>query len=152
MISGELEDKNDFWKSEYNESQNILYMNINLIYIHFLLINLFLLYPIQFSHSVLSDSMQPHGFQHATLPCPSPTSRDYSISCLSSRWCHPTISSSVVLFSSHLQSFSASGSFAMSQFFPSGGQSTGVSPSASALPMNTQDQFPLGLTGWIFLQ
>ena len=97
-------------------------------------------------------TLQPHGLQHARLPCPSPIPRAYSNSCPSSRWCHPTISSSVVPFSSHLQLFSASGSFPMSQFFASGGQSTGVSASASVFPMNIQDWFPLRLTGWISLQ
>ena len=106
----------------------------------------------QFSHSVMSDSLRPHGLQHARLPCPSPTSRAYSNSCPSHWWCHPTISSSVVPFYSYLQSFPASGSFPMSQFFASGGQSTGVSASASILPMNIQDWFPLGWTGWISLQ
>ena len=90
--------------------------------------------------------LRPHGLQHTRLPCPSPTPRVYPNSC------HPTISSSVVPFSSHLQSFPASGSFQMSQFFTSGGQSTGVSASASVLPMNTQDWSPLGWTGWISLQ
>ena len=84
----------------------------------------------------MSDCLQPHGLQHARLPYPSPTPRPCSNSCPSSQWCHPTISSSVVPFSSHLQSFPASGSFQMSQFFTSGGQSTGVSASASVLPMN----------------
>ena len=82
---------------------------------------------IQFSHSVMPDSLQPHGLQHARLPCPSPTSRACSNSCLSGRWCHPTISSSVIPFSSCLQSFPASGSFPVSQFFASGGQSNGAS-------------------------
>ena len=104
-----------------------------------------------FSCSVVSDSLWPHGLQHTRLPCPSPTPRVYSNSCPSSRWCHPTISSSVVPFSSHLQSF-PSGSFPMSQFFIQGGQSIGVSASASVLPMNIQDWFPLGLTGLISLQ
>ena len=105
---------------------------------------------IQFSCSVVSDSLQPHGLQHNKLPCPSPTPGVYSNSCPLSQWCHPTISSSMVPFSSHLQSFPASGCFPMSQFFPSGGQSTGVS--ASILPMNIQDWSPLGWTGWISLQ
>ena len=105
----------------------------------------------QFSCSVMSDSLRPHGLQHTRLPCPSPAPRAYENSCPSSRWCHPTISSSVVPFSP-LQSFSASGSFQMSQFFASGGQSIGVSASASVLPMNIQDWFPLGWTGWISLQ
>ena len=104
---------------------------------------------VQFSHSVVSDSLQPHG--HARPPCPSPTSRVYSNSCPLSQWCHPTISSSVVPFSSCPQSFPASGSFQMSQFFTSGGQSIGVSASASVLPVNIQDRFPLGWTGWISL-
>ena len=95
----------------------------------------------------MSDSLQSHGLQHARLPCPSPTHRAYSNSCPSSGWCHPTISSSVIPFSSCLQSFPASGSFPMSQFFVSGGQSIGVSASASVLPMNIQDSFPLALTG-----
>ena len=107
---------------------------------------------VQFSCSVVSDSLWPHGLQHTRLPCPSPTPRACSNSCPSSRWCHPTISSSVIPFSSCLQSFSASGSFQMSQFFPSGGQSIGVSASASVLPMNIQDWFPLGWTGWNSLQ
>ena len=107
---------------------------------------------VQFSRSVVSNSLRPHGLQHARLPCPSPTPRVYSNSCPLCQWCHPIISSSVVPFSSCLQSFPASGSFPMSQFFTSGGQSIGVSASASVLPMNIQDWFPLGLTGWIFLQ
>ena len=102
----------------------------------------------QFSHSVMSDSLWPHGPQHA---CPSPTPGVYPNSCPSSRWCHPTISSSVIAFSACPQSFSASGSFQMSQFFTSGGQSIGVSASASVLPMNTQD-WSLGWPGWISLQ
>ena len=105
-----------------------------------------------FSHSVVSDSLQPHGLHHTRLPCPPPTPRAYSNSCPSSQWCHPIISSSVVPFSSCLQSFPASGSFPMSQFFSSGGQSIGASASASVLPTNIQDWFPLGLTVWISLQ
>ena len=101
-----------------------------------------------FSRSVMSDSLRPHESQHARPPCPSPTPRVYSNSCPSSRWCHPAISSSVVPFSSCLQSCPAS----ESQFFASGGQSIGVSASTSVLPMNTQDWFPLGCTGWISLQ
>jgi len=107
---------------------------------------------VQFTCSVMSDSLQPLELQHARLPCPSPTPRAYSNSCPLSRWCHPTISFSVVPFSSHLQSFPASGSFQMSQFLTSSGQSIGVSASTSVLPMNTQDWFPLGWTGWISLQ
>ena len=105
---------------------------------------------VQFS-SVVSDSLRPHELQHSRLPCPSPTPGVYSNSCASSRWCHPTISSSVIPFSSRLQSFPASGSFLMSQFFTSGGQSIGVSASASVLPMTTQDWSPLGWTDWISL-
>ena len=104
---------------------------------------------VQFSHSVMSDSLQPHGLQHTRLPCPSPTPGACSNSCPSSWWYHPTISSSVIPFSFCLQSFPVSGSFLMSQFFASGSQSIGVSDSASVLPMNTQDWFPLGLTGLI---
>ena len=107
---------------------------------------------IHFGCSVVSDSLRPHGLQHSRSPCPSPTSRVYSNSCPLSWWCHPTISFSVVPFSSHLQSFPPSGSFQMSQLFTSGSQSIGVSVSASVLPMNTQDWSPLGWTGWISLQ
>ena len=107
---------------------------------------------VQLSYSVVSDSLRPFGLQHARLPCPSPTPKTCSNSCPSSQWCHPTISSSVIPFSFHLQSFPASGSFQRSQFFTSGGQSIGVSASASAFPMNIQDWFPLGWTGWISLQ
>ena len=107
---------------------------------------------VQFSHWVMSESLQPHGLQHTRPPCPSPTPRIYSNSRPLTRWCHPAISSSVVPFSSRLQSFPASGSFQMSQFFPSGSQSIGVSASASVPPMNIQDWFPLGWTGWISLQ
>ena len=107
---------------------------------------------VQFSCSVMFDSLQPHGLYHARPPCPSPGPRACSNSCPSSQWCHPAISSSVIPFSSCLQSFLASGSFPMSQFFTSGGQSIGASASALVLPMNIQDWFPLGLTGWISLQ
>ena len=106
----------------------------------------------QFSCSVVSDTLLPHGLQHARLLCLSPTPGAYSNSCPLSWWCQPTISSSVVPFSSHLQFFRASGSFQMSQFFTSSGQSIGVSASASVLPMNIQDRFPLGWTDWISLQ
>ena len=102
-----------------------------------------------FRHSVVSNSLWLRGLQHARPPCPSPTPGVYSNSCALSWWCHPTNSSSVVPFSSHLESFPASGSFQMSQLFASGGQSIGVSASASVLPMNTQDWSPLGCTGWI---
>ena len=106
----------------------------------------------QFSRPVMSNSVWPHGLQNARLPCPLPTPRAYSNSSPLSRWCHPTISFSVLPFSSCLQSFPASGSFPISQFFASGGQSTGVSDLASVLPMNIQDWFPLGWTGWMSLQ
>ena len=106
---------------------------------------------VQFSHSVVSDSLWPHEPQHARPPCPLPTPGVYPNPCPLSRWCHPTISSSVAPFSSCPQSFPASGSFPMSQLFAPGGQSIGVSASTSVLPMNTQD-WPLGWTGWISLQ
>ena len=103
-----------------------------------------------FSHSVMSDSLQPHGLQHARLPCPSAFPGVCSHSCPLNRWCHPTISSSVVPFSSCLQSFPASGSFPMSQLFASSGRHIGASPSViSFFPMNIQGWFPLGLTGLI---
>ena len=100
----------------------------------------------------MSDSLKPHGLQQARPPCPSPTPRVYSNSYPLSRWCHPTISSSAIPFSSCLQSFPGSGSFLMSWLFPSGSQSIGVSTSTSVLPMNIQDWFPLGSTGWISSQ
>ena len=112
------------------------------------------LYPwVQFSSVAQSClTLRSHGLQHTRLPCPWPTPRAHSNSCPSSQWCHPTISSSVVPFSSCRQSFPASGSFPMSQFSASGGQSIGMSASPSVLPMNIQDWFPLGWTGWISLQ
>ena len=106
----------------------------------------------QFSCSVMSDSLRPHGLQHTRLPCPSPTPWTYSNSCPLSWWCHPIISTFVFSFSFHLQSFPASGSFLMSQFFASDSQSIGASAWASVLPMIIQDWFPLGWTGWISLQ
>ena len=107
---------------------------------------------VQFSHSVMSDSLRLHEPHHARPPCPSPTPGVHTNPCPLSRWCHPTISSSVVLFSSYPQSFPVSGSYPMSQLFASGGQSIGVSASTSVLPMNTQNWSPLGWTGWISLQ
>ena len=107
---------------------------------------------VQFSHSVMSNTLWPLGLQHARPLCPSPIPRAYSNSCPPSWWCHPAISSSVIPFSSCLQSFPASGSFPVSQFFASSGQSIGISASSSVLPMNIQDWFPLGWTGWISLQ
>ena len=106
----------------------------------------------QFSHSIVSNSLRPHELQHSRLPCPSPTPGSYSNSCPLSQWCHPTISSSLFPFSACLQSFPASGSFLMSRVFVLGGQSIGASASASVLPMNIQDWFPLGWTGWISWQ
>ena len=106
---------------------------------------------VQFSHSFVSDSLWPHELQYARLPCPSPSPGLHSNSCPSSQWCHPAISSSVVPFSSCPQSLPASESFPMSQLFTWGGQSIGVSASASVLPMNTQDWFLLEWTGWISL-
>ena len=105
-----------------------------------------------FTHSVVPYSLQPHGLQRPRFPCPSPSPGGCSNACPLSRWCHPTISSSVVPFSSCPHSFPASWSFPMSRFFISGGQSIGASASASVLPMNIQDWFPLGLTGLISLQ
>ena len=107
---------------------------------------------VQFSCSVVSNSLQPHESQHTRPPCPSPTPGAYSNPCPSSRWCHPAISSSITPFSSCPQSLPASASFPMSQLFPWDGQSIGVSASASVLPMNTQDWSPLGWTRWISLQ
>ena len=111
---------------------------------------IFIPWEVQFSHSVVANSLRAHGLQHARLPCPSPTPRAYSNSRPSSQWCHPTISSSAIYFSSCLQPFPASGSFPVSQFFASGGQSIGTS--ASVLQVNIQDWFPLRLTDWISLQ
>ena len=116
-------------------------MSINISFSHF-----------QFSRSVMSNSLQPHGRQHTRLPWPSPTPRACSNSCTSRQWCHPIISSSVILFPSCLQSLPASGFFPRSQFFTSGGQSIGVSAPASVLPMNIQDGSPLVFTGLISLQ
>ena len=107
---------------------------------------------VQFSCSVVSDSLQPHESQHARPPCPSPTPGVHPNPCPLSRWCHPAISYSVIPFSSCPQSLPASGSFPMSQLFTSGGQSIGVSASASVLPVNTQDLSASGWTGWISLQ
>ena len=106
---------------------------------------------VQLSCSLMSNPLWPNGLHHARLPCPSPTPRACTNSCPSTQWCHPTISSSVIPFSSCLQSFPASRSFPMSQFFASGGQSIRASASASVLPVNIQDWFPSGLTGWISL-
>ena len=118
---------------------------------HLFCFSKFICAPVQFSLSVMSNFSQPHGVQHTKLPCPSPTPGTCSSSCPSCHWCYLTISSSVIPVSSCLQSFPASGSFPMSQFFASGGQSIGTSASATVLPMYIQDWFPLGWTGWISL-
>ena len=115
------------------------------------MLGLNLISSVQFSCSVVSDSLRPHEL-HTRPPCPSPTPRVYSNPCPSSRWCHPAISSSVVPFSSCPQALPASGSYPVSQLFASGGQSIGVSASTSVLPMNTQDWSSLGWTDWISLQ
>ena len=128
------------------------YLYTSFIFICICLQYHFLLFFVQFSCSVVSNSLRPHEPQHTRLPCPSPTPGVYPNSAPLSQWCHPSISSSVVPFSSCPRSFPASGSFQMSQLFASGGQSIGVSASASVLPVNTQDWSPLGWTGWISLQ
>ena len=115
-------------------------------------LRLSLLPSVQLSRSVVSDSLRTHEPQYARPPCPSPTPRVYPNPCPLSQWCHPTISSSVSPFSSSPQSFPASGSFPMSQLSAAGGQSIGVSASTSVPPMNTQNWFPLGWTGWISLK
>ena len=127
-----------------------------MLYIILLCISCFMFFlvndSVQFSHSVVSDSLRPHELQLARLPRPSPTPRVHSNSRPSSRWCHPAISSSVVPFSSCPQSLPASESFPMSQLFTWGSQSTGASTLTSFLPKNTQDWSPLQWTGWISLQ
>ena len=125
----------------------VYYCQINYIFIHYKHIS-----SVQFSCSVVSDSLQPHESQHARPPCPSLSPGVHSNSCPSSQWCHPAISSSVVPFSSYPQSLPSIRSFPMSQLFAWGGQSTGVSASASVLPANTQDWSPLGWTGCSPLQ
>ena len=136
------------WLSALFKLHKILYKSRS--HIHSVLLWSFS--TVQFSCSFVSDSLQPNELQHTRLPCPSPNSRVYSNSCPSSRWWHPTISASVVPFSSCLRPFPVSGSFPMSHLFPSGGQSIGVPASASVLPINIQDWSPLGWTGWISLQ
>ena len=126
-----------------NTTWFLLILNNRKLCYHFIL---------QFSRSVVSDSLRPHEPQYARPPCPSTIPRVYPNSCPLSWWCHLTISSSVVPFSSSLQSFPTSGSFQMSQHFASDGQNIGVSASTSVLPMNSQDWSPLGWTGWISLQ
>ena len=132
-------------------TQSLWYASLGLFQTHAVQ-TYYLRHRIQFSCSVVSDSLQPHGLQNARPPCPSPTPGVYPNSCPLSRWCYPTISSSVVPFSSCLQSFPASGSFQMSHLCAWGGQSIGFSVSTPVLPMNTQDWSPLGWTGWISLQ
>ena len=127
------------WKHRVAKSSKTLYLLGKNIWRKFTSIFKILPLSVLFSRSVMSDSLRPHGLQHARPPCPTPTPRVYSNSCPLSRWCHPTISSSVIPFFSHFQSFPASGSFPMSQFFASRGQSTGVSASTSVLPMTIQD-------------
>ena len=122
------------------------------IYVSWWTVKVKVKHTVQFSCSVITDSLRPHGPQHARPPCPSLTPRVHPNPCPWSQWCHPTISCSVVPFCSCLQSFPASESFQMSQLFVSGGQSIGVSASTSVLPMNTQDLSHLGWTGWISLQ
>ena len=117
----------------------------------YLSFSVWLILLLLFSYSVVSDSLRPRRLQHTSFPCPSPSPGVCSDSCPLSQWCHPTISSSVVPFSSCFESFPASGSFPVSQLFTSGGQSIEASASASVLPMNIQDWFPLGLTGLIYL-
>ena len=126
------------WNCSYRDARNIFWLLCQVL--------------VQFSHSLMSDSLQHFGLQHTSLPCPSPTPGGCSDSRPSSQWCHPTILSSVIPFSSYLQSFPASGSFPIDQLFTLGGQSIWVSASTSVLPMNTQDWSPLEWTGWISLQ
>ena len=140
-----------FEQHEYDVTQHNFFIFLMLVF-HWLLGSLGLFSSVQFSHSVLSNSLRPHELQHARPPCPSPTPGVHSNSRPSSQWCHPAIPSSVVPFSSCPQSFPASESFPMSQLFAWGGQSTGVSALASFLPKNTQDWSPLERTGWISLQ
>ena len=143
----QLSDKRGWLFSLYINTVILLYTTLPLRF-SYKKINI-LIISFQFSHVQLFATLW---LQHSRPPCPSPTPRVYSNSYPLSRWCHPAISSSVVPFSSYLQSFPASGSFPMSQFFTSGSQNIGVSASASVLPMNIQDWFPLGSTGWILLQ
>ena len=139
------------WVSISFSKKEVNYRN-KLLLLLLILLPYMAISSVQFSRSVVSDSLRPHESQHTRPPCPSPTPGVYPSSCASSRWCHPAISSSVVPFSSYPQSLPASGSFPMSQLFAWGGQSTRVSASSSVLPMNTRDWSPLGWTGWISLQ
>ena len=141
----------------FHLSPNLIHFNHTILYCMNIMLNILSVVmcrfsSVQFSYSVMSNSLRPHGLQHARLPCPSPTPGVYSNSCALSWWCYPTISSSVIPFSCRHQSFPASGSFPVSQFFSSGDQSIRVSASASVLPMIIQDWSPLGWTGWLSLQ
>ena len=147
MAESKEELKNLLVRLKEEDGKTNLIMNINLRLWH-----LNPLSSVQFSRSVVSDSLRLHELQHARPPCPIPTPGVHSNSCASSRWCHPAISCSVVPFSSCPQSLTASESFPMSQLFTWGGQNIGVSALASFLPKNTQDWFPLGWTGWTSLQ
>ena len=139
------------WVSMSFSKKEVNYRN-KLLLLLLILLPYMAISSVQFSRSVVSDSLRPHESQHTRPPCPSPTPGVYPNSCPLSRWCHPTISSSVVPFSSYPQSFPTSGSFPMSQLFTSRSQRIGVSASTSVLPMNTQDWSPLGWMGWISLQ
>ena len=143
---------NDRIRRATAESSPVLFIHLWIIMFDPICYSLAKLLLLLFSHSAVSDSLWPHGLQHARLPCPSPSPRACSNSRPLSQWCHPTISSSVIPFSSCLQSFPASGSFPMNLLFSSGGQSSGASASTSVLPMNIQGWFPSGLTGLISLQ
>ena len=131
---------------------SVFHLSYNFFHNSQIIISLHSFRSVQFNRSVMSNSLWPHESQHTRPPCPSPTPGVYPNSCPLTQWCHPTISFSVVPFSSCPQSFPASESFPMSQLFAWGGQSIGVSASTSVLPMNTQDWSPLGWTGWISLQ
>ena len=139
------------WDHQVLTTASVMISQVLNLYIIQLIFFFFFPFSGQFSHSVMSDSLWPHALQHARLPWPLPTPGVYSNSCPSHLWCHPTISSSVIPFSSYLQSFPTSGTFQMSQFFTSGGQSITVSASASVLPMTIQDWLPSGLTALISL-
>ena len=138
--------------STHSSYEIINYIHKNFSYEKIKSIIVFLQLLLLFRHSVMSESLRLQRLQHARLPCPSPSPGDYSNSYPLSKWCHPTISSSVVPFCSYLQSFPASGSFLMSQLFSSGCQNIGASASASVFPINIHNSFLLGLTGWISLQ
>ena len=153
MGETEEKEKEEGKEKEWNVTSKKSTEIIRLVLSTVMMSNYPILYiSVQFTNSVMSNSLRPHELQHSRPPCPSPTPRVYSNSCPLSWWCHPAILCSVVPFSSHPQSLPESGSFPMSQLFSWGGQSIGVSAAASVLPMNTQVWFPLGWTGWISLQ